>query len=256
MIAGLKRALLERAPNLATATGVYRQLRAQSREHAAAGADERPPRELVRQAGALIELRDRRVGDLRFSAGQLAASQRLDEILGFLDRAAELSPRAVCEIGTSAGGTLYLLTRVAAADAILVSVDLEIPPHLAAARARLARPDQHVVSLAGNSHSEQMVARVRTALGGRELDVLFVDGDHSYDGVKRDWELYSPLVRAGGLAGLHDINEDYATSRGLPTPAISGEVPRFWRELRERHRTEELVADPEQDGYGIGLVYL
>jgi predicted O-methyltransferase YrrM len=96
---------------------------------------------------------------------------------------------------------------------------------------------------------------VRAALDGRALDVLFIDGDHSYEGVKRDWELYSPLVRAGGLIGLHDIQEDYATSRGTQTAAISGEVPRFWRELREGHRTEELIADPGQDGYGIGVVY-
>ena len=52
------------------------------------------------------------------------------------------------------------------------------------------------------------------------------------------------------------MNEDFRTRRGFETPSISGEVPRFWRELKERYRTEELIADPEQDGYGIGLVYV
>jgi len=112
-----------------------------------------------------------------------------------------------------------------------------------------------LVSLAGDSHSEAMRDRVREALDGRPLDALFIDGDHSYDGVKRDWELYSPLVRPGGVIGLHDVQEDYATSRGTQTAAISGEVPRFWRELREGRKTEELIADPAQDGYGIGVVY-
>jgi len=255
VIARLKRALLERAPNLSTSAALYRQLRAQSSAYRRAGRDERPPRELVAQNGAVLGLRDHRLADVRISAGELAASQKLDEILPFLDRVAALAPRAVCEVGTSGGGTLYLLTRVAAPDAVIVSVDLEIPPHLAAARARLVRGSQRLVSLAGDSQTEAMVDRVRAALGDRPLDVLFIDGDHSYEGVKRDWELYSPLVRPGGLIGLHDIQEDYATSRGTPTAAISGEVPRFWRELREAHRTEELIADPDQDGYGIGVVY-
>jgi predicted O-methyltransferase YrrM len=256
VIERLRRALLERAPNLATAASIYRQLRAQQGAYRRAGRDPRGPRELVAQKGAVLGLRDHRLADLRISAGELAASQKLDEILPFLDRVAELEPRTVVEIGTSGGGTLYLLTRVASDEAVIVSVDLEIPPHLAAARRRLARPGQRLVSLAGNSQTEEMVSQVRAALDGRPLDVLFIDGDHSYEGVQRDWELYSGLVRPGGLIGLHDIQEDYRTSRGTPTASISGEVPRFWRELRERHRTEELIADPEQDGYGIGVVYV
>jgi predicted O-methyltransferase YrrM len=200
-------------------------------------------------------VRDHRLTDLRFVLGEVAASQKLDEILPFLDRVAALGPGAVCEVGTSAGGTLYLLTRAAADDAVLVSVDVDVPAHVAAARSRLGRARQRVVSLQGDSHDEAMVGRVRQALSGRPLDVLFIDGDHSYDGVRRDWELYAPLVRPGGLVALHDVQDDRGSSRnGLPGP-ISGDVPRFWRELRARYRTEELVADRNQDGYGIGLVY-
>ncbi|HST18004.1 MAG TPA: class I SAM-dependent methyltransferase [Gaiellaceae bacterium] len=254
----MKQALFRRAPNLATALGVYRYLRAQRRNYERAGRDTRPPADLITRSenGALLVVRDHELGDLRLVNGQLSASQKSEEILAFLKRVAKPEPRTICEVGTSAGGTLYLLTRVAADEAVLVSVDLEIPPHVAAARACLARAHQRVVSLAGDSQTDAMVARVRRAVGNRPLDVLFIDGDHSYEGVKRDWELYSPLVRRGGIVGLHDIQEDYATSRGTPTPSISGDVPRFWRELCEQHRTEELIADPGQDGFGIGVVYL
>ena len=205
---------------------------------------------------AVLQLRDHDLADVRLHSEQVTASQKLDEILPFLERVAERVPRALCEIGTSAAGTLYLLTRVAADDAVLVSVDLDVPPHAAAARSRLARASQRVVSVAGDSHSPATLARVTAALDGRPLDVLFIDGDHSYEGVRRDWDLYAPLVRPGGVIGLHDVHEDYTTSRGTPTAAASGDVPRFWRELRKRHRSEELLADPNQDGYGIGVVYL
>ena len=187
--------------------------------------------------------------------GELAASQKRDELLPFLDRVAAVAPRAVCEIGTSAGGTLYLLTRVAADDAVIVSVDLDTPPHLAAARkAWRAQASGSSASRETRTPSRCAIASKRRSTGGPST-CSSSTGDHSYEGVKRDWELYSPLVRAGGVIGLHDMQEDYATSRGTQTAAISGEVPRFWRELREGHRTEELIADPGQDGYGIGVVY-
>jgi len=42
-------------------------------------------------------------------------------------------------------------------------------------------------------------------LNGEPLDFLFIDGDHTYEGVKRDFEMYSPLVRNGGIIAFHDI---------------------------------------------------
>ncbi|WP_276480584.1 class I SAM-dependent methyltransferase [Paraflavitalea pollutisoli] len=35
-------------------------------------------------------------------------------------------------------------------------------------------------------------------------DFIFIDGDHSYDGIKKDWEQYSLKVRPGGIIALHD----------------------------------------------------
>lgn len=36
------------------------------------------------------------------------------------------------------------------------------------------------------------------------IDLLFVDGDHSYQGVKRDIEAWTPYVKRGGLILFHD----------------------------------------------------
>ncbi len=36
------------------------------------------------------------------------------------------------------------------------------------------------------------------------IDLLFIDGDHSYEGVKRDWELFSPHVSSFGIVIFHD----------------------------------------------------
>jgi predicted O-methyltransferase YrrM len=248
----------EKFPSLATAAFVYRRLRKSARAFARAGTEERGLRELVREShdGHLLELVPEELVDLRMNVQPLVASQKLEEIIPALEAIEELRPQRVCEIGTAAGGTLYLLTRVSAPDALVVSIDRATSPHTRALRARLGRQDQRVVSLAGDSHSEETALQLERLLDGRPLDALFIDGDHSYEGVRSDFERYARLVRSGGIVALHDVNEDFRTRHGIETPSISGDVPRFWRELKEGYRTEELIADPEQDGFGIGLVYV
>jgi predicted O-methyltransferase YrrM len=75
--------------------------------------------------------------------------------------------------------------------------------------------------------------------GGRPIDLLIIDADHSYGGVRSDYEMYAPLVGAGGLIALHDI---------VIRPENSGrgfDVGLFWDELRERHdRPLETLVDP------------
>ncbi|MEP6811477.1 MAG: class I SAM-dependent methyltransferase [Actinomycetota bacterium] len=251
-LAGRARAFARRvAPNALAAVYVFRTLRRQARSFAEAGRDERPPAELARAAadGALVEIPRVEAVELALATGPLTALQKPDELFGLLERVRAARPSCVLEIGTAGGGTLYLLTRAAAADALVVSIDLRVPYFLQAARARMGRPGQRVVSIEGHSKDTAVRARVEALLADRPLDVLFVDGDHSYDGVRGDFELYAPLVRRGGLIALHDIVPD-----DVAGPAVSGDVPRFWRELKERYETEEIVSRDSRSGYGIGIV--
>ena len=45
-----------------------------------------------------------------------------------------------------------------------------------------------------------------------KIDLLFIDGDHSYEGVKLDFELYSKLLTPKGVVILHDSDENYSNS--------------------------------------------
>lgn len=53
---------------------------------------------------------------------------------------------------------------------------------------------------------------------GGEVDLVFVDGDHSEAGCERDWASWSPLVRVGGRVAFHDARADRPGGRGLPGP--------------------------------------
>jgi predicted O-methyltransferase YrrM len=189
----------------------------------------------------------------RFNVGGLhiVALQKRSEIRALLEQLAELRPRTVVEIGTARGGTLFLLTRVAASHATVVSIDLpggEFGGGYTRRRGLLyrqfARPHQRLRLILGDAGARATVARVEKTVGG-SIDFLFIDGDHRYEGIRRDFESYSPLVRPGGLIAIHDI---------VPGPVEAvGDVPRFWQEVRGPG-SEEIVERWDQGGYGIGVL--
>jgi hypothetical protein len=45
-----------------------------------------------------------------------------------------------------------------------------------------------------------------------KIDFLFIDGDHSYDGVKQDFDLYSQILSDSGIIMIHDTDGDYEES--------------------------------------------
>ena len=232
----------------------YRYLRQQGRDLARAGRDSRPIEELVAatEDGVVSRIDGHELIDPRLQVGPVVPVQMRDELLGMLERVRELQPQRLCEIGASAGGTVYLLTRVARPDAVIVSLDIDTPAHTRRAREGFARESQRVISVQADSQQPATRDHVANLLGGAELDFLFIDGDHSYEGVRADFELYSGMVRRGGLIAFHDINPDRRTEQCAGP--ISGEVPRFWREISGQHRSEELIAKPDQPGFGIGLL--
>lgn len=219
----------------------------------------RAARELRRRARGLTDIS--RATELAFAFDhrgfKIDPWQQRSEIEALLERLRREPPRTVLEIGSARGGTLFLFTRVAADDALLISVDLpggsfggDGDPATARAAAPLlrsfARGRQRIELVRGDSTSAETVQRVNRLLGGRQLDFLLVDGDHSYEGVKADFELYAPLVRPGGLVACHDI------VHGLPE--YVGGVPDFWAEVKRDRVVEEYVEDWEQGGWGIGVI--
>ena len=187
------------------------------------------------------------------AARRVGLVQRDREAAELARLVAELRPERVIEIGTAHGGSFLLWARAAAADATLVSIDLppwelddpaEADKQRALARMGSRRQAVHVIR--GSSHDPAVRARARDCLGRRPLDFLFIDGDRSYDGVMSDFRDYAGWVRPGGVIALHDIHPH---SRGW-----GGDVPAVWRVIRDRYRHTELIADPRQDGFGIGVI--
>jgi cephalosporin hydroxylase len=218
--------------------------------------------EFARAPGVLLDfrrsVRDRpldEVVDFAFTAygGLFRPFQNRTEMKRFLERVRDLRPERVVEIGTARGGTLFLLSCVSSQTASLVSIDLPAGPFGGGYPAwkgglyrRMVGPRQNLRLLRGDSHSNAMLERAQTALGGQSVDVLFIDADHSYAGAESDFLRYRGLVREGGLVVFHDIVESRFDKDVTVAP--------LWRELAGRFETSEIIESPDQGQFGIGVI--
>jgi hypothetical protein len=194
-------------------------------------------------------------------------SQVRSEIVDLAKVLKELAPKISMEIGTNYGGTLFLLFSISPPDAEILSVDLPNGPFGGGYPARkiplykrFPQCRQKLHLLQGNSHSTEMLDRIRKILRGRLLDYLFIDADHTYSGVKSDFAMYSPLVRSGGIVAFHDIVAHRNDA--------SSEVHLFWQEVKLQYRHLEFVEDVKNgalplavtkspmDSSGIGILFV
>lgn len=75
----------------------------------------------------------------------------------------------------------------------------------------------------GNSYSYETLKKFSDKI----YDTL-LDGDNAYNGVKKDFEMYSPLIKDGGFIGFHDIKE-------------FSDVEKFWNEIKNNYKHLEIT---------------
>ena len=161
-------------------------------------------------------------------------------------------PKYSLEIGTNYGGTLFLLCALSAPDAKIISVDLRdgqfgggYPLRKIPLFRKFPGSGQRLHLIQADSHDAQTLEQVRRALGDNKLDYLFIDADHTYEGVASDFRMYSPLVRPGGMIAFHDI-----VSYRNETKC---EVSRFWNNIKHRHRHLEFVEGLTNGSFPIAV---
>lgn len=166
------------------------------------------------------------------------AIQKPAELAALLRAVADVDPKVIVEIGSDRGGTL-LGWQLACPQAAVISVNLQSGPFSTGAPL-----DPHGASVVeGDSHDQATLTALKSVLRGRAVDVLFIDGDHTYEGVLADFEMYMPLVRPGGLVCFHDI----CHHPNMPQVGVD----RLWGELSGALRA--YVSQPDNWG-GIGVL--
>jgi cephalosporin hydroxylase len=187
-----------------------------------------------------------------FYNGLIRPIQIKEEFVELLKIFQELNPKYILEIVTANGGTLFCFCKLAQDDATIISIDLpggpfsgDYPEWKIPIYQAFAKENQKLYLLKKDSHQQETLEEVKKILNGKELDFLFIDGDHTYEGVKKDFEMYSPLVKKGGIIAFHDIvNNDPAR--------LDIEVPLFWLQIKDRFLSKEIIR--ENINYGIGIL--
>jgi len=158
---------------------------------------------------------------------------------------ANRNPKIIVEIGTANGGTLSRWLEIPSAE-IVISIDLPMGIHggqgfeertyvISDALEQANLTNKKFYAINGNSKDWYLVERLRELLNGQKIDFLFIDGDHTYEGVKGDYDLYEEFLNEDSIVGFHDIIDSQFHSEH------NCFVSTLWSELKNQYESVEFM---------------
>jgi len=114
----------------------------------------------------------------------------------------------IAEVGVYHAATSRRFRRVMDARGTLVAVDsyyasrAGIPVAYVIARVELAKVRRGRLVFLRTTGA--LAAETEVVRGLAPFDLVFIDGDHSWNGLHANWGGWSPLVRVGGTIAIHD----------------------------------------------------
>jgi predicted O-methyltransferase YrrM len=168
---------------------------------------------------------------------KISESQIVTEFEQLLSIFKELKPKKVLEIGSLTGRSLRHFMHYADTGATVVSIDLPVRDFCGPYDWRVKEQEHNysvewpkwakenkikLYLIKGMSQNTKNLDTLKSIT--EELDFLFIDGNHFYDFVKKDLEMYGPLVRKGGIIAMHDIG--YTEEGG---------VYKLWQEIKNKY---------------------
>ena len=169
-----------------------------------------------------------------------------EEFEGFCKLMQKQGARSYLEIGSWSGGSIEMAAKYLPQGSRIVSIEMPVSPvkyaKLQQVMGGLVR-DGYSAFLCTADSAHGLPIRLARELG--PYDAVFIDGDHTFEGVESDWEHYGKL---GKIIGFHDVAID------KPPQGVA----RFWKQLKTKYRHVEFISEEtrQQDiGYGIGVVF-
>ncbi|MEM3393777.1 MAG: class I SAM-dependent methyltransferase, partial [Candidatus Methanomethylicia archaeon] len=185
---------------------------------------------------------------------EISPIQDKKEFLELLKIVKKTSPKNILEIGTAMGGSLFLFTRVAPKNSKIISIDLPGGPYGGGypkwkipIYKSFLKNGQKIFLIRSDSHKKSTYKKVKKILKGNYIDFLFIDGDHTYEGVKKDFLMYRKLVKKGIIA-FHDISEH--------DPDKKCYVKKFWDEIKYQYKYKEIINNSLKKWGGIGIIFI
>lgn len=182
------------------------------------------------------------------------ASQNPYELSKFVELLQAEKVSSYLEIGARHGDTFFDVMRSLPRGSRGLAVDMpggnwgthKSRTHLLRVCSELSKLGYQVECLFANS---QLDATAEMIAAHGAFDAALIDGDHLYEGVKRDWDLYQRCAR---IVAFHDIAGDGQTQRRTNLPV---EVPRLWSEIKASNLRHVEFIDTDSC-MGIGVVWV
>ena len=110
------------------------------------------------------------------------------------------------EIGCYAGGSACLLLQRPKTNVLSIDLGFPIDHSIVVSNVKnLNIHNNQYTYVKGNSQKEETYDEVLKSLN--KIDILFIDGDHSQFGVRKDFDMYSRLVKDNGYVIFDDYND-------------------------------------------------
>lgn len=186
-------------------------------------------------------------------------SQNSEEFEELLKEFQKLKVNRFIEIGSLYGWTLQHFIHYSEEGSTAISIDLPVRNFVGPNDWRVAKQEHNyekvwpqwakakkckLYLIASESQNPSTLEKIKEINKDEQIDFLFIDGNHMYQYVKQDFEMYSPLVRKGGIVAFHDIGK-----------SEEGGVCHLWEELKQQYSYKEFLKDPKNEK-GIGVLYL
>lgn len=118
----------------------------------------------------------------------------------------QVKPDLIIETGIAHGGSLILyasMLELMGGDGQVLGVDVDIRAHN---REKIENHPmvKRITMFEGSSISDEIASRVRAFAAGKKRILVVLDSNHTYEHVRREIELYSPLVGLGSYLVVFD----------------------------------------------------
>lgn len=191
--------------------------------------------------------------DLKHHLG--APAHIAEEEIPVFARYASLATDTLVEIGAAHGASAVLMLANAQASAAIHSIDPFIPDSMGSFRASPSECRRNVSRALKSMRIPHAIDRwhlhvqpsyelVRT--WDKPIDLLYIDGDHTYEAVRKDFDDWFPHVRRGGWILLHDSRRENGApegvfERGWPGPTQLAEELKVRPDLELVHEAYSLT---------------
>lgn len=173
----------------------------------------------------------------------IPASQFDDEFRVFLELVKRENVKSYLEVGVFEGITFHTIVSLLPGGGPFVGIDLPVdnPESVKVAKRvsddLLKRQGKTSKLIFGDSKSPEVINQVRALA---PYDLVFIDGDHTYDGAYADWLNYGPM---GKMVAFHDVNSEH-WSQGCA---------KVWKDIKDNYRHIEIIGVDQ--GMGIGVLW-